>query len=80
MADPNLNPASQKWGRAVTASVAKVDVALTSAHRSAKTADGNLQTSITRAAGLAVAAQEISDYLLTLTVVESASRTNAIGV
>lgn len=80
MADLNLNPASQQWGREVTASIGKVDAALTAAQGAARLSDSALQVSISRTAVLVRQAEDVSGYLLTLQVVRNESRTNAIGV
>lgn len=80
MADPTLNPASQQWGRAVTASIGRVDAALTGAQQAAGLADSNLQATITRATLLGKGEAGISAYFLSLAIVRAESRTNAVGV
>lgn len=71
---------SQPWAREVTQSIAQLDGALTTAHSAAGVADRNIENSITRSASLLKDAAIISDFLLTLAVVQTESRTNAIGI
>jgi hypothetical protein len=80
MSHPSLNPASQQWGREVTASVNGMSKSLSDAQRAAALSDKDLQASITRATNVALRAETINLYIASLAIVNTDSRTQAIGV